>query len=122
MKISLASSWLLAPIVMLNLACTSSAAVKAAEKGDYAALQRHLAEGLKARPLDGGEVRAIAGAVVRRELKTAEGDESKARVRELRACAAQVQDLLEERAAKDDEAAALAALTLLDERLARPSR
>lgn len=122
MKIPPALLWLVAPVAMLNLACTSSAAVKAAEKGDYAALQRHLADGMKSGSLDGGEVRAIAEAVARRELSSAQGDDSKTRVRELRACAAQTRDLLEERSAKDDEGAALAALTLLDERLARPSR
>lgn len=122
MKISPALLWLVAPVAALNLACTSSAAVKAAEKGDYAALQRHLADGMKSGSLDGGEVRAIAEAVARRELSSAQGDDSKTRVRELRACAAQTRDLLEERSAKEDEGAALAALTLLDERLARPSR
>jgi hypothetical protein len=122
MKIPSASLWLLALVAALNLACTSSAAVKAAEKGDYAALQRHLADGLKKGSLDGGEVRAVAGAVVRRELSSAQGDDSKARVRELRACAAQAQDILRDRSEKDDEAAALAALILLDERLAHPSR
>jgi hypothetical protein len=122
MKISPALLWLVAPVAAMNLACTSSAAVKAAEKGDYGALQRHLADGMKSGSLDGGEVRAIAEAVARRELSSAQGDDSKTRVRELRACAAQARDLLEERSAKDDEGAALAALTLLDERLARPSR
>ncbi|MCU0657936.1 MAG: hypothetical protein MUF64_22540 [Polyangiaceae bacterium] len=122
MKISSALLWVVAPLAALNMACSSSAAVQAAEKGDYAALKRHLADGLKNNSLDGGEARSIAEAVARHEVQKASGEDSKSRVRELRACAAQASGILEDRAGKDDEAAALAALTLLDERLARPAR
>lgn len=122
MKTSSALLWFVAPIAVLNLACTSSAAVKAAEKGDYTALRRYLADGMKDGSLDGGEVRAIAEAVARHEVTQAQGEEGKSRVQELRGCAAQTRDILESRAEKEDESAALAALTLLDERLARPGR
>jgi len=122
MKTSFASLMIVTTVGLLNQACASSAAVKAAEKGDYAALKQHLADEMKAGSLDGGEARAVAGAVARYEVTKSTGPDVLTRVSELKACASQAKDILEDRSDKDDEGAALAALVLLDGRLARPSK
>lgn len=109
-------------VALLNQACASSGAVKAAERGDYAALKQALATEKAAGSIDGGEARAVARAVANFELTAAKGADGVARVDELGMCAPQVQSLLEKRAKDSDEAAARAAYFLLNDHLNRPGK
>ncbi|RYE87402.1 MAG: hypothetical protein EOO75_14515 [Myxococcales bacterium] len=111
-----------ATMTMVGAGCGSSAAVKAAERGDYAALRAALAQEQKDGQLDRGEARAVANAVVRREVSEGKGDDGVARVNELRGCAEQARDVLDDRSEKSDEPAAASALLLLDEQLAGSGR
>ncbi len=109
-------------VALLNQACASSGAVKAAERGDYAALKQALAAEKASGAIDGGEARAVARAVVGFELNSAKGDDGLARVNELGMCAPQVQSFLEKRASESDEAAARAAYFLVNDHLNRPGK
>lgn len=123
MKTSFASLMIVTTVGLLTQACSPSAAVKAAEKGDYAALKQHLADEMKSGSLDGGEARAVAEAVARFEVSKGTGPDGVARVNELKACAPQAREILEDRLHhKEDEAAAQAALLLLDSHLEPSSR
>lgn len=102
--------------------CASSGAVKAAEKGDYAALKQHLADEMKAGKISGGEARAVAHAVIGFEVRTTKGDDAPKRISELRGCAPQAEGILSDRTGQDDEAGALAAYLLVDEHLHRPGK
>jgi hypothetical protein len=109
-------------VALLNQACASSGAVKAAERGDYAALKQALATEKASGAIDGSEARAVAHAVAGFELGSAKGADAVARVDEVGMCAPQVQSLLEKRAKDSDEAAARSAYFLLNEHLNRPGK
>lgn len=111
------SCWCVVAMALGSMACSSSAAVKAAERGDYTALRQILADDMKNGRLDGGEARAVAEAVVQREVSSSKGADGVARVRELRPCAAQTEEILEDRVKQRDEAAPVAAMLLLDDHL-----
>lgn len=110
---------LLAPIALLLLAsgCATSGAVSAAQRGDHAALRQLLDQDVKAGKFGGGDARDVARAVASREISEASGSEGTARLDELRACAPKLEGALEDRAKKDDDIAARAALLLIDEGL-----
>jgi HEAT repeat protein len=108
-------------VVALLPACASSGAVKAAESGDVPKLRAALTDEVSRRKLDGGEARSVAHAVATHEIATSTGDEAVKRVDEVRACAAKVDDALDARAKGKDDAAAEAALVLVDAHLVTPT-
>lgn len=111
------SSFTVASVLVLS-GCGTSAGVSLAEKGDYAGLRRHI-DANKSK-LDGGEVRDIAHAVVKRTVKDAKPEEATPRLDELRSCLKKVDDVLESRAKTRDEAGAHAAFLLVDGGLVSP--
>ena len=109
-------------VALLNVGCGSSAAVQAANRGDYAALRQALAQEMKAGDIGTGEAHAVAHAVAQREVREGKGDDGVARVNELRACASAAKGILDDRTDKHDDPGAASALILLDENLARSGR
>ena len=97
------------------LSCANSA-YRAAESGDSARLRAEVAGKHDRGKLSNSEAACLAKAVATRELVSAK-DEATAtsRVRESRACAAELDDALEERSKKHDGAGAEAALARLED-------
>jgi len=104
---------LLLVLAIGGAACGASGAMRAAERGDRAALKAELASREKAGSLSNAEAAKIARAVASRELAQAK-DDAASRVRELRACANDVDDALAARMKTHDAAGAEAALARLD--------
>jgi hypothetical protein len=95
-------------------ACHGSAARTAAEKGDLPAVRVQIAAGEQAASLHMPEVAALARATAEHEVAVATGDAAVARVEEVRACAPELEAVLEERRTKGDAAGAAAAMALLE--------
>jgi hypothetical protein len=96
------------------LSCANSA-YRAAESGDSARLRAEIAGKHDRGKLSNSEAACLARAVATRELMTAKDDATAtSRVRESRACAAELDDALEERSKKHDGAGAEAALARLE--------
>ncbi len=98
----------------LTAACASSPALRAAEGGDFASLQRDVAAEEKLGKLSNPEAADLARAVVAWEISKAPSGEQLARVREVRACAREVDDALARRMATRDAAGAEAALARVE--------
>ena len=97
------------------LSCANSA-YRAAESGDSARLRAEIAGKHDRGKLSNAEAACLAKAVATRELMTAKDDAAAtSRVRESRACAAELDDALEERSKKHDGAGAEAALARLED-------
>jgi hypothetical protein len=98
-----------------TFSCANSA-YRAAENGDSARLRTEIAGKHEQGKLSNAEAACLARAVATRELVSAK-DEAAAmsRVRESRACAAELDDALEERMKKHDGAGAEAALARLED-------
>jgi hypothetical protein len=93
--------------------CASSAALDAAGAGRLGELKTELAaEGAKGRL--GAESRALAKALAAGEIARARGPEGAEVVRSFEACARPLEDALDRKADGDDEAAAAAAMILLE--------
>ncbi len=91
-------------------------AYRAAERGDQAKLRSEIAGQHERGKVSNSEAASLAHAVAARELTTANDDATAtSRVREARACAAELDDALEERMRKHDGAGAEAALTRLED-------
>jgi HEAT repeat protein len=89
--------------------------VRAAERGDLVALRSDLLARHKEGSLDNGEAAQIAHAVAEREVRTATDRVAALdRVRDVRACASELDDVLEDRSRTHDEVGAEAALARLD--------
>jgi hypothetical protein len=103
-------------LLALALAACGSSALRAAEQGDSAKLRAEIAEKHEKGKLSNGEAADLARAVAEREIATAK-DESTAlaRLRETRACAAELDDALGERMKTRDGAGAEAALSRLED-------
>ncbi len=99
----------------LALGCGGSPALRAAERGDMAALRAELGAREKAGNLTNGEAAKVARAVADRELRAAKGEDAAKRVREARACAVEMEGALEERTRTHDLAGAEAAMALYDD-------
>jgi hypothetical protein len=99
--------------VSLGLGC-ATAAKSAAVRGDDATLRAALERGHRAGTIDDAEAADLAHAVASRDLSRATAAEAMVRVRDLRACARDVDDALEARAKVHDAAGAEAALALVD--------
>lgn len=108
----------LAPWVLAALAVTASgcatAAKTAAARGDEAALRTAIDRGHRAGSIDDAEAADLARIVAARDLERATAADASARVRDVRACARDLDDALEARAKVHDDAGAEAALALLD--------
>jgi HEAT repeat protein len=97
------------------LGCASSSPVRAAERGDLVALKSDILARQKAGSLDNREAAAIARAVAEREVRTTtDHTAALGRVRDVRACATELDDVLEDRSRTHDAAGAEAALARLD--------
>ena len=98
-----------------SLSCANSA-YRAAESGDSARLRAEIVGKHDRGKLSNAEAACLAKAVATRELVTAKDDAAAtSRVRESRACAAELDDALEERSKKHDGAGAEAALARLED-------
>lgn len=106
----------------LAVGCATSGSIKAAEAGDIEALRRALAADLGAGELDVDDARGVARAVAAFEIERARGAAGVDRIRELAACARELDGALARRADRDgrddDESGAAAALARIDARLA----
>lgn len=100
--------------VVGSVGCASSPAMRAAERGDRAALHDILETQEKAGTLSNGEAASLSGAVAARDVRDASGVEAVLRVRELRACARELDDVLAARMRTHDPAGAQAALARID--------
>lgn len=98
------------------LAACGSPALRAAEQGDRAKLHSEIAEKHERGRLSNGEAADLARAVAEREIATAtEEATALARLRETRACAAELDDALDARMKQRDGAGAEAALSRLED-------
>jgi hypothetical protein len=97
-------------LVLAAAGCGTGPALRAAERGDLAAVRRTLTSG----GVDADEARDIARAVLRREVAGASGDAGIRRLRELPMCAEALDDALEERASRRDAVAATATILRFD--------
>ncbi len=98
----------------LGSACGRSLALRAAEKGDFATLRTEIGERERYARLSLREAAELARTIASRELLAASPETAPVRVRELRACAPELESALAERMRRPDEAGAEAALALLD--------
>jgi hypothetical protein len=97
------------------VACASSPTMRAAEDGDYGSLRSELLAREKAGAISNRAAAEVARIVAAREVRTAKSAEATARVREVRACAYAVDDVLAERMKTEDQAGAEAALARIDD-------
>ena len=95
-------------------ACGSSAVLQAVDRGDLVALRTELAAREKQGSLSNSEAAKAALGIARRELADAKGPAASLRVRELRACARELDGPLSDRMKTHDDAGAAAALARLD--------
>ncbi len=104
---------------LLAVSCGNSA-VRAAERGDLVKLRSVLAPKHQRGELSNGDAACLARAIASRELATAKDEATAtARVREVRGCAVELDDALEERMKTHDGAGAeIAIIRLEDRRLA----
>ena len=100
--------------VAVAAGCAATPGIRAAESGDFAALRAEIGAGEKAGTLSLGDARAMARAIASRELSVALPEAAFARVREVRACALDVDDALRQRMKTPDAAGAEAALARLE--------
>lgn len=96
------------------LGCASTPGLGAAERGDYPALKSDLAPTYDAGKLSNQDAAKLAKAVASFEIDNAKGDDGRARVRELAACAHELDGALADRMKTMDEVGAQAALARLD--------
>jgi hypothetical protein len=108
-------------LALTTVGCGGSAAVRAAEAGDIAALKRDLAAESRRGALDADMAREIAHALLVQEIRSSRGSDGMTRIRELSACAPALEDALEERVNRGDEVAAAAALLRLESQLVTPA-
>jgi hypothetical protein len=95
-------------------ACGGSALIRAATSGDRPALDREIAAREKAGDLSNSQAAEVAKAVAEREIREAKGKDAVDRVRDVRACARELDSVLSERSKTHDEAGAEAALARID--------
>jgi hypothetical protein len=117
-SVASAASWVIALGAVGGIAgiggCASSGALRAAERGDFATLQKDVAVEEKLGKLSNGEAADLARAVVGWEIEKGPPAEQLARVREARACAAGIDDALARRMKTRDEAGGEAALARVE--------
>jgi hypothetical protein len=94
--------------------CGGSALMRAATSGDRPALDREIAAREKAGDLTNAQAADVAKAVAEREIRDAKGKDAVDRVRDVRACARELDGVLADRAKTHDDAGAEAALARID--------
>jgi len=104
------------PILLLLSACAGSPAIRAAERGDRAALQQAIAAREARGDLSNDEAASLAIAVAARELRSAPAKEAPDRIRDAGPCAHELDDALASRMSTHDAAGAAAALARLEGR------
>lgn len=103
-------------LAALSLIACGSSAYRAAERGDLAKLKSEISAKHVRGTISNDEAASLAHAVATRELTTAKDDvAATSRIRESRACAAELDDALEDRMKKHDGPGAEAALTRLED-------
>ncbi len=103
-------------VLSIALIACGNAALRAAEHGDEARLRAEIADRHARGKLTNGEAAELSRAVAEREIATAKDEASAlARLRDTRACAADLDDALAERMKKRDAAGAEAALSRLED-------
>ncbi|GAC1543783.1 MAG: hypothetical protein NVS3B10_07970 [Polyangiales bacterium] len=103
-------------VLCAGLAGCGSPAYRAAERGDSARLRTEIAGKHEQGRVSNGEAACLARAVATREVVSAKNDTAAtSRIRESRACAAELDDALEERMKTHDGAGAEAALARLED-------
>ena len=105
----------LACLAMLAVSgCGASPAMRAAERGDWAALRAQIAEAHRAGKLSNSDASELARKVAKREISSAPANRAVARVRDVSACARELDGILSSRMDVHDDAGAEAALTRVD--------
>jgi hypothetical protein len=100
---------------VLSLSCSGTRPeVRAALQGTLPELEREIAQAEQGGPLDDVRLRKLARAVAEREIAGAGDGNGAEQVALFRGCLPEVQSVLEERASRGDEAAAVATLLLLE--------
>jgi hypothetical protein len=99
----------------ISLACAGQRPeVKAALNGTLPELQQEIARAERAGALSDSQLRELARAVAEREIAGARGPEGAAQLAVFRPCLPELTTALDERAARGDEAAAVATLLLFE--------
>lgn len=114
------ASWLLVAFAPLATGCASSA-VRHAERGDILALRAEIDRQHRVGALTNGEARDIAKALLERDVSGLVDGRDDAKVRELRACAKDLDSALEKRENKHDGLGAEIARVRVEEGLLEPS-
>lgn len=107
------AKWLIA-VALLVAGCGTAGVVETALHGDLAALKRDVKQSRESGRLDKATVEDLAQAVAGREVRSSTGSAAVDRIKDVRACAKPLVDVLEARADQADDAAAEATLTLLE--------
>jgi hypothetical protein len=107
-------TWALALLMSAVVACAPSPAMRAAERGDRVTLREVLERREKSGRVSNDEAASLATTVVARDLRAASGPDAVLRVREVRPCARELDDVLAERARVHDAAGAQAALARIE--------
>lgn len=97
-------------------ACAGSPVMRAAERGDRAALAGELAAREKRGEVSNADAASLARAVADREVRAATGTDAVGRVRDVRPCAHELDDALAARMKTHDAAGAEAALARIEAR------
>jgi hypothetical protein len=103
-----------AVLVLAGAGCGSSPAMRAAESGDLAALQRIVSSREAAADLSTHEAASLARAVAGREIRSAPSPEALDRIGDVHACARELDSALEDRSKTADAAGVAAALARVD--------
>lgn len=114
------ASWILVALAPLATGCASSA-VRHAERGDIPALRAEIDRQHRVGALTNGEARDIAKALLERDVSGLVDGRDDAKVRELRACAQDLDSALEKRENKHDGLGAEIARVRVEEGLFEPS-
>lgn len=94
--------------------CRTDGAVQAALQGDLKTLQAEIKKAQSSGSIDKASIEELARAVAGREVRSAKGRPAVERLRSVRACAAPLYPVLEDRSTHADDAGAEAALILLE--------
>ena len=113
---------LLPGVALASVHCAGSPALRAAEQGHFEGLRDTLSAEVAQGGLRSGEAMRFAQAVTKGEIARASGEEGVKRIRELEACAREVDGALGARADKRDAIGAAAALVRVEAGLESPDR
>ena len=94
--------------------CASTPGLDAAERGDFAEMKSDIAPRYGSGRLTNDDAAKLARAVATHEVANAKGEEGRARVRELAACAHELDDAFADRMKTKDDAGAEAAQARID--------